>query len=630
MTASSSGISDQTFGLTNTVGAAATLAVSAGDSQSTAISTGFGTALTALVSDAGGNPVSGVTVNFAAPGSGASAGLSAASAVTDASGLATVTATANATAGGYNVTASSTGLTSVTFGLTNTAGAAATLAVSTGDSQSTAISTGFGTALTALVSDAGGNPVSGVTVNFAAPGSGASAALSAASDVTDASGLATVTATANATAGGYNVTASSTGLTDVTFGLSNLDVVAPTVTLTTNATSVAPGETFEVTATFSEAVTGFSMNDVVVSNGSVVTLVGSGSIYTITIRPTGSGDVGISVAAGGAQDASGNGNTASTAISVQSSTVEETSQLIGQFMNARATQLISNQPELTGFLSGLGAGQRQGQFNLAVTQGRGNFDIATRPGSRIWSRLQGAISREGTRDSAYVFGAIGSHFKVNSNLLVGAMLQFDYLDQDDGASNIKGKGWLIGPYFVTKFPDHDVYVEGRVLYGQSSNDVSPFGTYTDQVDTERFLALLKVSGAMLYGKTTLMPKLQLAYTSDDQEAYRDSLGNLIPSQGIGWGQVEIGLDFETPIAMRRGNGELLLFGGFSAIGTHLRRSGNAVSATSEAEGGRARAELGVSYRFADQGIFQVETFYDGIGRSNYESYGLQIGLDLTF
>merc|ERR1712047_19107 len=107
---------------------------------------------------------------------------SAASDVTDGSGLASVTATANATAGGYNVTASATGLSDVTFGLTNTAGAAATLAVSSGAGQSTAISSAFGTALVALVTDAGGNPVSGVTVNFAAPGSGASAALSAASD----------------------------------------------------------------------------------------------------------------------------------------------------------------------------------------------------------------------------------------------------------------------------------------------------------------------------------------------------------------------------------------------------------------------------------------------------------------
>ncbi|WP_122075781.1 Ig-like domain-containing protein [Pseudophaeobacter sp. EL27] len=459
---------------------------------------------------------------------------------------------------------------------------------------------------------------------------GASAALSAASAVTDASGLASVTATANATAGGYNVTASSTGLTSVTFGLTNLDVVAPTVTLTTSATSVSPGESFDVTATFSETVTGFSIVDVLVNNGSAIALSGSGALYTITVQPSGAGDIGISIVAGGAQDVSGNGNLASGAIAVQSTTIEETSQLIGQFMNTRATQLISHQPDLTGFLSGNGAVQGQGQFNLAVTRGQGNFDISTKPGSRVWTRLQGAISHEGTSDSAYVFGAIGSHFAVNRNLLVGAMLQLDYLDQDDGAASVKGKGWLIGPYFVTKFPDHDIFVEGRLLYGESSNDVSPFGTYTDKVETERLLAMLKVSGSMLYGKTTLIPNVKLTYTTDDQQAYRDSLGNLIPSQGVAWGQIELGLDFEKPLETRRNTGELLLFGGISAIGSYLENSGGALAVSSEVEGARARAELGLSYKFADQGVFQVETFYDGLGMSGYESYGLQVGLDLKF
>jgi hypothetical protein len=89
------------------------------------INTAFASPLQATVKDLGGNPVAGVTVNFAVPGSGASATLSAASAVTNASGVASVTATANATAGSYNVTASVVGVvTPATFSLTNTAGAA--------------------------------------------------------------------------------------------------------------------------------------------------------------------------------------------------------------------------------------------------------------------------------------------------------------------------------------------------------------------------------------------------------------------------------------------------------------------------------------------------------------------------
>jgi len=92
-----------------------------GTPQSTLINTAFASPLQVTVRDQLNNPIAGVTVSFTVPGSGASATLSAGSAVTNGSGLASVTATANATAGSYSVTASVVGvLTPATFNLTNT------------------------------------------------------------------------------------------------------------------------------------------------------------------------------------------------------------------------------------------------------------------------------------------------------------------------------------------------------------------------------------------------------------------------------------------------------------------------------------------------------------------------------
>ena len=97
------------------------VAASGGTPQSTLINTGFANPLQVTVRDQLNNPMAGVTVTFAAPGSGASATLSAGSAVTNGSGVASVTATANATAGSYSVMASVVGvLTPATFNLTNT------------------------------------------------------------------------------------------------------------------------------------------------------------------------------------------------------------------------------------------------------------------------------------------------------------------------------------------------------------------------------------------------------------------------------------------------------------------------------------------------------------------------------
>ena len=151
----------------------------AGTPQSAVVNTAFGTALQATVLDAGSNPVAGVTVTFTAPAGGATSrfgGSATATATTNGSGVATAPSlTANGTPGSYIVTASAPGIaTPASFNLANTTGAAATVGATAGTPQSTAINAAFGTALQATVTDAGSNPVAGVTVTFTAPASGAS------------------------------------------------------------------------------------------------------------------------------------------------------------------------------------------------------------------------------------------------------------------------------------------------------------------------------------------------------------------------------------------------------------------------------------------------------------------------
>ena len=125
----------QTFTLTNTVSVPAfvtarlllpflfilpgVIAIGLPTPQSTTVTTAFPVALSAKVTDSGNNPLAGFTVNFTAPSSGASAALSASSAITNSSGIAAVTAAANVVDGSYNVIASIGSITA-NFGLTNT------------------------------------------------------------------------------------------------------------------------------------------------------------------------------------------------------------------------------------------------------------------------------------------------------------------------------------------------------------------------------------------------------------------------------------------------------------------------------------------------------------------------------
>ena len=70
---------------------------------------------------------------------------------------------------------------------------------------------------------------------------------------------------------------------------------APEVTITGTPTALT-NAAFELTITFTEAVTGFEASDITVSNGAA-TLTGSGSSYTATITPTADGTVSVNIAA---------------------------------------------------------------------------------------------------------------------------------------------------------------------------------------------------------------------------------------------------------------------------------------------------------------------------------------------
>jgi hypothetical protein len=203
------------------------IAASQGSGQSATINTAFGTLLQATVTNASGAPVPDAAVTFTVPATGTGGTFVASATVTtNGSGIAVAPAfTANAAAGAYSVTASAAGVGALAvFNLTNSAGAPATVTATQGSGQRTVINTAFLTGLQATVQDASGNPVPGITVTFAAPGSGASGSFAGPTAVqTNASGVATAPAlTANRTTGSYSVTASTAGVsTPASFTLTN-------------------------------------------------------------------------------------------------------------------------------------------------------------------------------------------------------------------------------------------------------------------------------------------------------------------------------------------------------------------------------------------------------------------------
>lgn len=394
-----------------------------------------------------------------------------------------------------------------------------------------------------------------------------------------------------------------------------VNVSAPSdVVLSGGPDVITNTDPFTITAAFSKPVTGFVdlASDVNISNATVTAITGGPSIYALTIQPNGTGDVLISVPASVAQDNVGHPNTVSNTLLIGNRIVEITQEQIAGFMLSRANNLVSNQPRLTRFLMGkdvseltVDATGHSGSTNGFLS--RGSFWAETRS---VWSG-----------DGSYTLGSIGAHIFANSTLLFGGMVQFDRTD--DPINNASGHGSMVGPYFVTKTPFQPLFLEGRLLYGRTNNKISPLASYTDNFETERWLAQLRASGEYKVQNTKLMPSVDFTYTQDRQHDYTDNLGNTISGQTVNLMQLSTGINFSAPLPVR--SGSLELSGGFSGIYS----SSEGAAAAPDFESWRGRIPLSLNYNTGRGATVQFGTFYDGIGAS-YESYGADLSFDLQF
>ena len=233
------------------------------------------------------------------------------------------------------------------------------------------------------------------------------------------------------------------------------------------------------------------------------------------------------------------------------------------------------------------------------------------------------------RSALAIFGA---HRKYSENLLGGMMLQLDLAsNQLEGQSgSIKSTGWMVGPYFAAQHKSHPLYFEGRLLYGQSDHDLSftdpVLGTRTGSFDTRRMLAQLRMEGEIALSNRTglrLIPYTDARWFRETGLAFTDNINNRVPGQTISIGQLELGMDLNVPIPTD--HGAMMFTGGLGLI--HSNTKGDRIVSTSRKHG---RAETGISYRLNENSWIDLEGFYDGIGNSGFESYGLSLTAKMRF
>lgn len=192
-----------------------TLTLIRGDKQSAPINTLLADSLVLKVTDAANNPVAGIGVTFAFaawPNDAVGQTLSKTFALTGANGLVATLPQLGNKIGAYTITASASGLLNspIEFSATASTGAAKNLTVRDGDQQAGTINTTLPKPLGVTVTDAGGNPVAGVNLNFeifSFPIGAAGQRLSHPQMTTDRDGQAVTTLTLGDKLGNYLVAA---------------------------------------------------------------------------------------------------------------------------------------------------------------------------------------------------------------------------------------------------------------------------------------------------------------------------------------------------------------------------------------------------------------------------------------
>lgn len=334
----------------------------------------------------------------------------------------------------------------------------------------------------------------------------------------------------------------------------------------------------------------------------------------------------------------------------------DTGAIVNNFLRRRAGGILANEPDLHEQLDTEGNGINPVGYSLSETSGgfNGSFNAQTNRKlarqfghgysadgsaeptgfSNFW--ISGALSRTKQNGQSQDFGIVhlGAGYKISSDLLIGGILQIDRADETDtsvGAS-VSGTGWMIGPYFVTRLQDN-IVLDGRIAYGQSSNKVSPTGAYTDNFDTTRALIKARVTGEYYHNDLKISPLFSFIYFTEKQKAYVDSLSATIPDQTVNLGQISIGSDVSKTFVLD--NGMVMtpsagLKGVWNFKDTGFLNAATGAASTLNNAKLSARLDFGVDIENDNGMNIDIGGFFDGIGSSNYESYGGSAKLTVKF
>lgn len=406
------------------------------------------------------------TVTLAIGTNPGGATLSGTTSVSAVAGVATFNAFSLNKAGtGYTVVASAAGYVSGTSTAFNVAaGAATTIAINGGNNQTGPANSQLAQPLSVLVTDAGGNPVSGVTVQFHVASGGGS--VGTAAPVTNASGIATTTWTVGAS-GSQSVGAAAlnalgqplTG-SPLVFTANGTGAVASTTVAPHLDTLTAIGATFTAAAVAKDAagniVTGtFAWTSrtpavATVATGGLITAVTNGSAWVVATETGGTKDsvlivvqqrlATINVSPGTSSIYLGNSSPAFTATAVDGLGVALSAQpsITWSTTSSAIASITSG-----GVATGVGLGSTLVQATAGAVTGVATLNVVTRIKFIFVARDSVGFSQ--TKSDTFTVAALGNSrsykaFAYDSTLTALPGITFTFLSSNGSVAAIDSTG----------------------------------------------------------------------------------------------------------------------------------------------------------------------------------------------
>ncbi|MEZ5922881.1 MAG: autotransporter domain-containing protein [Hyphomicrobiaceae bacterium] len=243
----------------------------------------------------------------------------------------------------------------------------------------------------------------------------------------------------------------------------------------------------------------------------------------------------------------------------------------------------------------------------------------------VWARGTWADVDSFTAGHGIGLFYLGADYKFSENFLLGVVTQFDWTDEKDVVQGVagEGNGWLAGPYVVMRLHDN-LWLDASARWGKSDNSVTLANAFASSgdYDTRRWLVTGTLTGDYTVGRFNIAPSVGVLYFDEDQDAFANSLGILVPGRSVTLGRVTFGPKVSTDLTASDGT---IVSPFVSVKGLWDFEHAKIVDLTTGLAAGsdelRARVEGGASFQLVNGLLIAGEGFYDGLGADDFEAYG---------